>query len=293
MESPIEVFRRECLESDTARDAGLTTPEDIKRFDNICYGESKSEQILDVYRPLGCAGKKLPVIVSVHGGGWVYGNKEIYQFYCMNLAQRGFAVVNFTYRLAPEHKYPAPMEDTNLVFGWVLANADKFGFDTDRIFAVGDSAGAQNIGLYSCILTNPAYAAEYETLYGLKAPAGLSLKAIGLNCGVYYVDPDGPAGFLEGLLPEKGTHDELLRMSIVDHITPAFPPCYIFTANEDFLKDAPALLMKVLDENKVTYDYKLYGDETNPLKHVFHCDVKTVFAKEANDDECNFFKKYC
>lgn len=68
---------------DAKRDEGLTTPDDIKRFDNIRYGLHE-RKILDVYRPKGQEGR-LPVIVSVHGGGWVYGNKEIMQFYCMSL----------------------------------------------------------------------------------------------------------------------------------------------------------------------------------------------------------------
>ena len=78
---------------DRKRDAGLKTPEDVKRFDDISYGPDRKYQLLDVYRLKDAEGK-LPVIVSVHGGGWVYGTKETYQFYCMSLAQRGFAVVN-------------------------------------------------------------------------------------------------------------------------------------------------------------------------------------------------------
>ena len=89
---------------DAKRDEGLTTPVDIERFDNIRYGEHE-RNILDVYRPKDQKGK-LPLIVSIHGGGWVYGSKEINQFYCMSLAERGFAVVNFSYRLAPEFKHP-------------------------------------------------------------------------------------------------------------------------------------------------------------------------------------------
>ena len=85
---------------DAKRDEGLTTPDCIERFDNIRYGEHE-RNILDVYRPKDQKGK-LPLIVSIHGGGWVYGSKEINQFYCMSLAERGFAVVNFSYRLAPE-----------------------------------------------------------------------------------------------------------------------------------------------------------------------------------------------
>ena len=71
------IFREMCLKADTERDKGLTTPEDIKRFDDIPYGADEKWQILDVYRPKSHEGEKLPVIVSIHGGGWVYGSKEI------------------------------------------------------------------------------------------------------------------------------------------------------------------------------------------------------------------------
>ena len=99
--------RREFKAGDDIRDAGLTTPNDVVRFDDIRYGDDDPLQALDVYRPRAAEGKVLPVIISVHGGGWVYGDKERYQYYCMGLAQRGFAVINYSYRLAPEHPFPA------------------------------------------------------------------------------------------------------------------------------------------------------------------------------------------
>ena len=117
------IIRKEFKKNDDLRDSGLTTPEEILRFDDIVYGSDPQWHVLDVYRPKERAGEELPVIVSVHGGGWVYGDKERYQYYCMDLAKRGFAVVNFTYRLAPEAKFPASLEDTNDVFCWVLANS--------------------------------------------------------------------------------------------------------------------------------------------------------------------------
>ena len=135
-------------------------------------------QVLDVYRPKDTEGN-LPVIVSVHGGGWVYGDKELYQYYCMSIAQRGFAVVNFTYRLAPEYQFPAPMEDTNSVFAWILDNKDKYGMDVANLFAVGDSAGGQILSLYADICTNAEYAKEYD----FQVPEGLKIKAVALNCG--------------------------------------------------------------------------------------------------------------
>lgn len=138
-----EMFKK----ADDIRDAGLSTPENVVRYDDIQYGNDPKWNVLDVYRPKGTDGKKLPIIVSVHGGGWVYGDKERYQYYCMSLVQHGFTVVNFTYRLSPEFKFPAAIEDANSVFAWLLDNADKYAFDTNNIFAVGDSAGAHQLGL--------------------------------------------------------------------------------------------------------------------------------------------------
>ena len=59
-----------------------------------------------------CA-KKYSVIVHIHGGGWVYGTKETYQFYGMSLAKEGFAFVNFTYHLGPDVVFPGILEDVD------------------------------------------------------------------------------------------------------------------------------------------------------------------------------------
>ena len=116
-----EKIRKNFGNTDAKRDAGLKTPETVVRFNDIVYGTDPIWQSLDVYRPVNAGNEKLLVIVSVHGGGWVYGDKDRYQYYCMSLAERGFAVVNFSYRLAPEHKFPVPLEDTCMVFSWVQA----------------------------------------------------------------------------------------------------------------------------------------------------------------------------
>ena len=286
------IFRKHCKKSDTARDAGLTTPEDIVRYDDIRYGTDRKWQTLDVYRPKNAEGEILPVIVSVHGGGWIYGDKEVYQYYCMSLAQRGFAVVNFNYRLAPKHKFPAAMEDTNSVFAWVKYNAARYGFDLDRLFVVGDSAGAQGAAMYACILTNP----EYAKRFAFETPEHLRIKALGLACGLYDIRDRKPRDRSNGLwdtLPDKGSVEELETMSPAAFVTAEYPPCFVFTAVHDFLLDQPAKLTERLDACGVPYESKIYGDDAHPLAHVFHCDVKTESAKQANDDQCAFFRKYC
>ena len=169
-----------CIPGDTIKNKGLTTPPDIRRFDDIQYGPDKKWNVLDVYRPKDAEGD-LPVLIDVHGGGWVYGDKERYQYYCMSLAQQGFVVVNFTYGLAPKRTFPAGMVDTDNVVKFVFANAKKYGFDTSKIFFAGDSAGANMAAIYAAICTNPEYAKNFP----FTPPKGFVPKAMLLNCGVY------------------------------------------------------------------------------------------------------------
>lgn len=291
MSAASEKFIREATASDAVRDAGLQTPENIVRFDDICYGEDTKWQKLDVYRPREAGDSVLPVIVSVHGGGWVYGDKELYQYYCMDLAQRGFAVVNFTYRLAPQYKYPAPLEDTNLVFQWMRENSEKYGLDTERIFGVGDSAGGNILGLYAAIWTNPEYAKAYE----FKVPEGMNLRAVALNCGAFCMDiaTEQTNELMTDYLPEKGTPEELRLISVPNWITEHYPPTFLMTAVGDFLKYQAPYMVKTYMEHDVPFLYRFYGSRDNQLGHVFHCAIRTEDAKLCNDEECEFFRKYC
>ena len=277
------IFRSMCRRSDAKRDAGLTTPADVRRIDDISYGPDEKWTLLDVYRP-NWTEEKLPVIVSFHGGGWIYGDKEVYQFYCMDLARRGFAVVNYNYRLAPKYKFPAPMEDTNSVFAWLMKNAGEYGFDTGNIFAVGDSAGAMGIALYACVLTNLPYAARYDFL----APEGLSIKGLGLDCGVYTSESfKKNSDFID-----RRRYDETISlMNVVDHVTDKFPPCFLLTSTGDFLKDEPAKLAPVLARCGVRYETRLYGTQTEQPGHVFHCDIRSETGRTANDEQCAFFRE--
>ena len=277
--------------SDDKRDAHLTTPEGIERFDDLRYGEDAKWNMLDVYRPKGTEGA-LPVIVSVHGGGWVYGDKERYQYYCMSLAEQGFAVVNFTYRLAPKHKFPAALEDTNAVFHWLMRHGADYGLEPSRVFGVGDSAGAQLLGLFGCLCTNPAYASGFA----FSAPADFAPTAVALNCGVYEVKKSGKKDLTTALmadyLPGKGTEAELAQNSVLQNATEAFPPAFVMTCEGDFVADQAPPLVERLKELGVTADYHYYGDREHVLEHVFHCNVRSAEAQRCNKDECDFFRSF-
>jgi len=286
-----ERIRKMFSQSDDERDRGLKTPEDIVRFDNIVYGAIYPWHLLDVYRPKNCGKEPLPVIVSVHGGGWVYGDKDRYQFYCMDLASRGFAVVNFSYRLAPEYKFPASLEDTCRVFSWVLSHASEYGFDRNRIFAAGDSAGAHILGLFTAMCVNPVYAANYS----FAPPKDFVPGGLALNCGAYWIrmssrpEDQLPGAIMKDYLPGQGTEKELNLLDLRRHITRDFPSVFFMSAEGDFLKSQAADLAHVLTEKEIPFVYRYYRDPHQTLGHVFHLNIRLSAARLCSNEQCAFF----
>ena len=273
--------------SDAKRDRGLKTPEDIRRIDRIPYGPDARWNTLDVYRPRGKAGK-LPVIVNIHGGGYVYGSTKQYQFYCMGLAQRGFAVVSCNYHLAPKYKFPTPVRDTNLVMEWICRKAEIYGFDTDNVVIVGDSAGAQLASQYAVICTDPEYAKIMEI-----TPPEFTLRAVGLNCGMY--DVKKRAGEIPGnkLMIDYFTKDPSVygkKLDVLSHVTEKFPPAYLLSAKGDFLVEQCRPMAELLRSKGVPCEYRIYGDEKTG--HVFHLDMRSDLARKANDEEIAFIREH-
>lgn len=287
--------RRSFGNMDKKRDAGLQTPPDVKRFDDILYGPDrkfKKWQYLDVYRPAGKSQReRIPVIISVHGGAWVYGDKDVYQWYCMRLAQRGFAVVNFSYRLAPEAKFPSAIEDVENVFQWVAANDDVYGFDLNNVFAVGDSAGGHLLTIYASALTNAEYAKNFPFI----EPKRMTLRGVGLNCGKYDMNPALEKNplmtmLIKAMMPGGLTQKNLDLINAAKHVTKDFPPAFVMTCYGDFLFTQAPIIVKALKAAGVKHEYHCYASEEQPLWHVFHLDGSLKEAKTCNDDEITFFR---
>jgi acetyl esterase len=100
--------------------------------------------------PHPAPGAPAPLLVYYHGGGWVIGDLEMYDGVCRLLASAsGCQVISIDYRLAPEHPFPAPLEDAFAAFEWAVANAAALGTDPQRIGVGGDSAGGNMAAVVS------------------------------------------------------------------------------------------------------------------------------------------------
>ena len=274
--------------SDRKRDASIPLPAGVTKYHNLSYGSYGSDNLLDVYLPDGTT-EPLPTIVSIHGGGYVYGTKEIYRRYGMDMARRGFAFVNFNYRRAPKWKFPTPLEDTNAVMEWILQNASRYHLDPDRIILLGDSAGAQMTSQYAAMQSN----SSYGNLFGLNL-AKVRIRAIGLNCGLYDLKEMGAA-------PRKGMHKDYFgklpkddpRFCCLEAIDGHYPPAFITTGTEDFLRELAQPMYELLREKGVEAQWKCYGQEGDKqVCHVFHVNILLPEAVQCNDDAAEFFRKY-
>lgn len=187
------------------------------------------------YRPEGDAPP--PLLVFVHGGGWLLGDLDTHDAMCRHLAARaGCAVLAVGYRLAPEHPFPAGLDDATAAFAWARREAAALGCDPDRVALGGESAGA-NITAAICVrlrqeggaqplfqlvihpVTDMAF--EFPSITEIKVP-GLDRGYIE-SCRSLYV---GPADWKDPLISP---------LRAADHADLA--PAIILTASEDPLRD--------------------------------------------------------
>lgn len=274
--------------SDDKRDKGLPKqlPE-VERFDNLIYGNDETWHILDIYRPRQYTGK-LPFIVNIHGGGWVYGTKETYQFYGMQLAKEDFAFVNITYRLPPKSSFPDELCDINQAIHWVVAHADDYDLDINNIFLVGDSAGGQMALQYLAALTNH----QFGSLFPFPFP-NIKVRAAAINCGAGFMYlPNAISGAIQAYFTETSISKYSDLLVTETYLTKDCPPLFIMTTNKDFCRDNALRLDGYLMAKEIAHEFHSYGTSESPREHVFHCNVRDPLAQQCNADELNFFRKY-
>lgn len=116
--------------------------EPVGKVENVLIPGPGGDLALRLYTPVAAGSESLPALIYFHGGGMVLGNLDTHDGVCRTLAAlSGCRVVAVDYRRAPEHKFPASVEDAYAAVLWVEANAAERGIDANRIAVIGDSAG--------------------------------------------------------------------------------------------------------------------------------------------------------
>lgn len=148
----------------------LTPKDTFEKEEHLAYG-LKARNRLDLYRTKNPK-KQKPLIVFVHGGSWQHGNKRDYLFIGETFAREGYDVAVINYHLAPEHIFPAFVDDLAQAIHYLNQNKVKLNISTDNMILMGHSAGAFNVMsvVYSAQSQNFKYKDQIKAIVGLAGP---------------------------------------------------------------------------------------------------------------------------
>jgi acetyl esterase len=208
----------------------------------------------------------LPVLVYFHGGGWVLGNIESHEGICRALAHAAEAiVVTVDYRRAPEHRFPAAVEDAFAATSWVAAHAAEFGGDPKRIAVVGDSAGG-NLAAVTCIMARDRGGPDlaFQVLVYPITDYNLQTGSYRQYAEGYFLTRSEMAWYWEQYCPKQNDrwHPHASPCRAGD--LAGLPPALVITAEYDVLRDegeayASQLRAAGVPVNAHRYDGMIHG----------------------------------
>ena len=220
---------------------------------------------MDIYQPKE-GPRPHPVLINLHGGGFLLGKKEVNRLFCADMAKRGFLVFCPEYPLAPEADLFAILRSLTASLDNIAGKLPEYGGDGERFFLCGDSAGAW-LCVYLAALRNSPALREAAGVAGSRLP----IRAIGLQSGMFYTTKRDKIGlFLPPSIYGKDwkshpfrpymdpEHPEILR---------ALPPCFLTTSAGDFLRGYSRQFAAAL--KRAGADHAFQGFLTKSLPHAF------------------------
>jgi len=252
---------------DDARIASLTPTPGIEEIRDIAYNAGGHRgHLLDVYYPRGTKAP-LPVIIDIHGGGWMYGYKELNKLYNLYLSSLGFTVISLSYRLAPEVRFIEQVRDLSAALRWVAANGANYPCDMENVFVTGDSAG----GLFAMLLPLADQSPALREIYGIGA-SGLHIRAIGLVSGALSMK-SGLGLVLAKPVFGPGYRSKAEFRCLDMHTIPdleQLPPCYLVTSKQDFVRSHSLAFAQILQERGIEHALRDWPKvKGKRLDHVF------------------------
>lgn len=255
---------------------------------DLSYDSAHQEGNLDIIAPKEFSGK-LPVIFWVHGGAFLGGDKSDITEYAVQVASKGFIVVNMNYELAPSAIYPTPLYQVEEAYQFIEKNAEAYGIDMDRLYFAGDSAGAQIISQF----VNVQVEEEYSNLIGIESSVSPDqIAGVLLFCGPYDVSKFGDLSdsFLINFLFDRvgwayigerdwGSSDQVKQASVIDHVSAHFPPTFITDGNTGSFEEQGLELADKLNKNDVEIVDVFYSQEEAELGHEYQFIMDTPQAE--------------
>ena len=262
------------------------------------YQSKHKQNNYDIYYPKN-SDKAVPVLIWVHGGGYVSGDKAgVKEFATKVAADTHVAVVSMNYEPAPASQYPNQVTQVDELVQQLKKDKDKR-LDLSNVLFGGDSAGAQIALQYVTIQTNEEYAKEMNIKQSM-APE--TIKGTISYCGPVDLQQTAKQQsdnrfmrfFVKtvawSLLGQKDwkTDDRLFQASLVDHVTKNFPPTFITDGNAYSFQEQGIVLENKLKELQVPVEGLFYKDEKKEISHEYQFDYSLPESKECYEQTVTF-----
>ena len=290
----MQMVWRFCADGDAAKHATQTPPDSLEKIEDIPYTDDGNiYHKLDIYYPQGTKkSNKLPVIIDIHGGGWMYGDKDLNEYYCLALAEKGYVVFNMSYRLVPDVTVNEQLQDVASALKWISENMNDYPADAENIMLTGDSAGGQ-LAVYSAVLLQNE---ELRNTFKVEN-SNLELTALVLTSPVSYMKDGGAFSVYTKVLwgkdwKTKDTANFMDLSEIIDYAQ--LPPTYLITSSGDSLAhDQTQRAYQLIASKGTKCEISDYGEEFGePLPHVFSILFPFDDAgKDVIEKETDFFQR--
>jgi acetyl esterase len=225
----------------------------------------------------------LPVLVFFHGGGWVVGDIESHDTGCRHLANRAeCAVVSVDYRLAPEHKFPAAVEDCLAATAWVAGNAAALGIDAGRLAVGGDSAGGNLAAVVSLLARGHGTPRiGHQLLIYPATDAAMRHDSMARFAEGYVLTRATMRWFYEQYLSAPADAADWQASPLAAPDLSGLPPAFVLTAGYDPLCDEGDAYAARLAEAGVAVTHRRFAGQV----HGFALNGKIIRAAETALDE--------
>ena len=227
-------------------------------------GPSGAAIPLRLYRGAAtAAGGTLPALVYFHGGGWVIGDLDTHDSLCRHLANAARSiVVAVDYRLAPEHKFPAAVEDCFAATLWVAREAVALGIDRERLAVGGDSAGGNLAAVVSLIARDRgAPKLRYQALLYPAVDCGMTHSSHDRFAEGYLLTRPTMKWFYEHYLREPADIDDWRASPLRADDLSGVAPALVLTAGNDVLRDEGEAYARRLQEAGVAVQLRHFPDQ--------------------------------
>lgn len=240
---------------------------------DVIYDQSNPQLLTaDLFMPQTSEGK-LRVLINIHGGGWVSGDKKWRISFSSLMCGGKHFVMNINYGLSPEYKYPYCIANVFSALRFIYDNAEQYNLDLDNIYLSGDSAGAQIASVVAALLNLP----DDLAILNLQ-PVAITIRGLILFCGAYDMANVlmQPLSFnmaedITGYhYKNLSNFDKLRYMSTAELVSPQFPPSLVVTAKLDsIVPKHEKRFIKALEDNNVPY-YHFISKRLISSAHCFH-----------------------